>query len=162
MVPNQARDIYGHLESQTKIHPVKLIHMLFERVLIHLDHAEEGIRENSPRKRGENLGKAVAIISELNGSVSRDDKSEAALFLRGLYEAILVELPKVSVNNDTRILQRSREYIEKLKEVWEQTAMVENGLECRSKNKGENLRSIPGKEKGFAPESSSRKLSFSI
>mgnify|MGYP003573052260 CR=1 FL=1 len=161
MVPNRARDVYGHLDSQASIHPVKLIHMLYERVLVHLKYAEEGIQEKSPAKRGENLGKAVAIISELNSSVSHDDASEAALFLRGLYEAILLELPKVTVSNDVAILHRAYEYIEKLKDIWEQTAMIENGLDYGRKNKEESAGNLCNK-KPVATGSACQKLSVSI
>jgi len=125
----QARNAYRQSEAQTKIHPVKLIHLMYERALVHLEMAEEGIKQNSPQMRGENLSKAIAIIAELNASVEEDDDSEAANFLRGLYGAILEELPKVALNDDAKILQQTRSYIDKLKEIWEQTAMVEAGLD---------------------------------
>ncbi len=127
-----ARNAYRQSEAQTKIHPVKLIHLMYERAVVHLEMAEEGIKQNSPKMRGENLSKAIAIIAELNASVKDDDNSEAAQFLRGLYAAILQELPKVAVNDDIQILQQSGSYIKKLKEIWEQTAMVEAGQDVSS------------------------------
>ena len=60
--------------------------------------------------------------------MKEDDDSEAAAFLRGLYGAILTELPKVAVNNDAEILRRAKGYIARLKEIWEETAMREQGL----------------------------------
>ena len=122
-----ARNAYRQSEAQTKIHPVKLIHLMYERTLVHLEMAEEGIKRKSPQMRGENLSKAIAIIAELNASVKDDDDSEASQFLRGLYGAILQELPKVAVNDDVQILQQTMSYIKKLKEIWEQTAMMEAG-----------------------------------
>ena len=64
-------------------------------------------------------------MTELNASIKSDDDSEAARFLRGLYRAILLELPKVSVSGDVKILRQARTYLERLKEIWEQTAMAE-------------------------------------
>ena len=125
---NQVLDAYRKSEKQASVHPVKLIHMLYERVLTHLEHAEVGVKENNPRKRGENLGKAIAIITELNASIKQEDGSEAAQFLRALYTAILIELPKVTISGDINILQRSHAYLKELKDVWEQTAMREHGL----------------------------------
>jgi len=125
---NQVLDAYRKSEKQASVHPVKLIHMLYERVLTHLEHAEVGVKENNPRKRGENLGKAIAIITELNASIKQEDGSEAAQFLRALYTAILIELPKVTISGDTKILHRSHAYLKELKDVWEQTAMREHGL----------------------------------
>lgn len=122
-----ARNAYRQSETQSKIHPVKLIHLMYERAMVHLEMAEEGIKQKSPQMRGENLSKAIAIIAELNASVKDNDNSEAAQILRGLYGAILQELPKVAVNEDVQILQQTTSYIKKLKEIWEQTAMVEAG-----------------------------------
>ncbi len=123
----QARNAYRQTEAQAKIHPVKLIHMMYERTLVHLEMAQEGCEKNDPKLRGENLGKAIAIITELNASVKEDDASEAASFLRGLYGAILAELPKVAVYGDVQIIKQAQAYIQRLKEIWEETAMVEAG-----------------------------------
>ncbi|MDF1614528.1 flagellar export chaperone FliS [Desulfurivibrio dismutans] len=118
---------YRQTESAA-VHPVKLIHMMYERVLTHLTFAEEAVAANDPRRRGENLSKAIALISELNAAISPKDESEAAAFLRGLYGAIMVELPRVSLSNDVEIIHQSARYIGELKKVWEETAMQENGL----------------------------------
>ena len=137
MVGQKVLDAYRTTEKQAEISPVKLIHMLYERVLVHLELAEEGIREQTPRKRGENLGKAIAIITELQASIKSEDHSEAAQFLRGLYGAILMELPRVSVSQDVKVLRQARTYLEKLKGIWEETAMRESGSEQNSvKNAG--------------------------
>lgn len=132
MVGNKALDAYRTTEKQAEIQPVKLIQMLYERGLMHLELAEEGIREQAPKKRGENLGKAMAIITELLTSIKSEDHSEAALFLRGLYGAILVELPKVSVSDDVKILRQAGDYLKRLKQIWEETAMREAGVELGS------------------------------
>lgn len=129
MVVRRVLDAYRKTEKQTEIHPVKLIHMLYERVLTHLEEAEVGVMEKNPKRRGENLSKAIAIVTELNASLKSDDESEAARFLRGLYTAILVELPKVSLSGDIQILRQAYRYMKQLKEVWEQTAMKEHGLD---------------------------------
>ena len=122
-----ARNAYRQSETQTKIHPVKLIHLMYERTLALLEMAQEGIKQNNPQMRGENLGKSIALITELNASVKEDDTTEAAQFLRGLYGTILAELPKASTNNDVRIIQQSWVYINRLKDIWEKTAMAEAG-----------------------------------
>jgi len=125
MVGQKALDAYRTTEKQAEIQPVKLIHMLYERVLVHLELAEEGIRGKSPKKRGENLGKAIAIITELQASIKSEDHSEAAQLLRGIYGAILAELPKVSVSQNVKILRQAHAYLARLKEIWEETAMLE-------------------------------------
>ena len=151
---NQGLNAYRKSEKQATIHPVKLIHMLYERVLTHLEHTELGIKENDPRKRGENLGKAIAIVTELNASVKQDDDSEATRFLKVLYTAILMELPKVSIAGDVKILQRSHAYLKELKQIWEQTAMREHGL--LDNEKPEEETSSPLKEVDYEPDSSTK------
>lgn len=124
----QVRNAYTQSESQAKIHPVKLIYMMYERLLIHLEVTKVAINDNDLKARGENLGKAIALLTELSASIKEDDDSEAAKFLRGLYGAILTELPKVAVENDVHILKQSMLYVARLKEIWEETAMREYEL----------------------------------
>jgi len=124
----KVRSAYQKSESQAQIHPVKLIHLLYERVLVHLELAEQGIIARDVKTRGENLSKAIAIISELNASIKDTDDSDAAGFLRGLYSAILLELPKVAISADVEIIKQSRRYLSRLLEIWETTAMEEAGL----------------------------------
>lgn len=130
MVPTHNLNAYRQTGTQTTVHPVKLIHMAYTRVLSLLDQAKEGIRQNDPKMRGENLSKAIALVSELNASIEQNDDGEVAAFLRGLYQAILDELGKVSVSNDIQVIAQAQVYIERLKEIWENTAMKEHGFDC--------------------------------
>ena len=148
----KVRSAYQKSEAQSQIHPVKLIHLLYERVLVHLELAEQGIAANDIKARGENLSKAIAIISELNASIKDADDSEVAGFLRSLYSAILLELPKASISNDVEIVRCSYRYMQRLLEIWESTAMVEAGL-----SGGQNEGGVEGhqveREASIAPAS---------
>jgi len=103
--------------------PKRLILMLYDGALKHMRIAKEGVDEGNIQKRGENLGRAIAIVSELNACLDTSIEDESVEFLRGLYAAILTELPKVSIKNDVQILDRSYSYISKLKEIWEKDVM---------------------------------------
>lgn len=164
MNSTQACLAYRQSGVKAKIHPVKLIAMMYERALVHLQLAEEGVLERKPKKRGEHLGKAIAIITELYASVKEGDKSDAAEFLRGLYRVILVELPKVSVSGDVEILQQTRRYIERLKEIWEQTALKEMQEEPESReNENGEPPAVFEKKDNAAPRAAvSHGVSFSI
>ncbi|MCP4411424.1 MAG: flagellar export chaperone FliS, partial [Gammaproteobacteria bacterium] len=100
--------------------PEQLILLLFNGALSRLKLTRQGIVENDVKKRGENLSKAIAIISELHSSVDSKMDDESTVFLRGLYTAILTELPKISLNNNLDILNRAESYIQELKNIWEQ------------------------------------------
>jgi len=104
--------------------PEQLILLLYNGALSRLRSTREGIKENDVKKKGENLSKAIAIISELNASVDSKMDDESTVFLRSLYTAILTELPKISLNDDLKVLDRAEAYIEKLKEIWEKDVMV--------------------------------------
>lgn len=110
----------NHYEGMT---PEQLILLLYKGALDRIELTREGIVENDIRKRGENLSKVIAIVSELNAAVDPEMNDEGTRFLRGLYQAILTELPKVSVSNDLKILDRTAAYIGKLKEIWENDVM---------------------------------------
>jgi flagellar protein FliS len=146
----KARSAYQKSEAQAQVHPVKLIHLLYERVLVHLQLAEQGMAANDAKARGENLGKAIAIISELNASIKDEDSSEAAGFLRGLYSAILMELPKVGISLDAAIVQQAYRYIDRLREIWESTAMVEAGLSVDHHEPAPETPPAPKEESGVA------------
>ncbi len=155
-----AQNAYRKSEVNSNIHPVKLVHMMFDRSIAHLHQTEEAMEENNPVKRGENLSKAIAIITELYSSIPSDQDTEAAVFLRSLYNAILTELPKVSAFGDREILGRSLRYMEKLKEIWENTAMLE--LEAEREEGRDNQEAQA--EKSFQQKETAKSagLSFSI
>jgi flagellar secretion chaperone FliS len=147
-----ARNAYRQSEAQSRIHPVKLVHLMYERILVHLERAKMGIVNKDPKMRGEHLGKAIALIAELNASVKDDDSSEAAVFLRGLYGAILLELPKAAINNDEEILRQTMGYINRLKEIWEETAMREMEMQGKGGAKDE-LPAVPAAKRHDGPVS---------
>ena len=107
--------------------PKRLILMLYDGALKHIRMAREGVDQGDIRKRGENLGRAIAIVSELNSCLDSSIHDESIDFLRGLYMAILMELPKVSISNDIKILDRSYGYIERLRDIWENDVIGEKG-----------------------------------
>lgn len=157
------RTAYQTSEAQAQIHPVKLIHLLYERVLVHLELAEQGALSKNAKDRGENLSKAITIISELNASIKDGDDSDAAGFLRGLYSAILVELPKVSITGDVEIIRKSLRYLNQLRDIWESTAMAEAGLTVHShtqERQPEAAESIPNTPGGGEPPVRTRPNKF--
>lgn len=98
--------------------PKQLILMLYDGALKFIRLAKQGIEEKDIRKRGENLSKVIAIVSELNSSLDPTVKDESIDFLRGLYTTMLTELPQVSVNNDIKTLDLATLYLTKLREIW--------------------------------------------
>lgn len=126
MVHGNALNSYQKAQVYDEMDPKTLILMLYEGAIKRVILAREGIKKDDPKLRGENLGKAIAIISELNSCLDENVKTEEIDFLRGLYAAMLTELPKVSVNGDITILDRTEKYLAELKRIWETTVMNNN------------------------------------
>ncbi len=123
MVHQNAVDSYQKAQVYDEINPNKLILMLYEGAIKRVNLARDGIKKSNPQQRGENIGKAIAIISELNACLDAEVKTEEVNFLRSLYMSMLVELPKASLNNDATILDRTEKYLLELKRIWETTVL---------------------------------------
>jgi len=125
MVHSNALNSYQNQQAQAyeEMTQEQLIHMLYEGAIKRVQLARQGLEKNDPKLRGENLGKAIAIISELNASLDQNIQTEEINFLRSLYGTMLVELPKVAVTGDIKTLERAEGYLNELKTIWEQTAM---------------------------------------
>ncbi len=145
MVDNTALNSYHKAQVYEEMDPNKLIHMLYEGAIKRIRLAMEGVKNNDPRQRGENIGKAIAIISELNASLDEDVQTEEINFLRSLYSKMMVELPKVSVNGDIETLIRTEKYLAELKRIWEVTVMNQNTNHKENKT-GQNQTAYMKKE----------------
>ena len=123
MVYNNALNSYQRVQVSSEIDPQKLILMLYEGAIKRINLAKEGVKINDPKMRGENTGKAIAIISELNASLDNDMMTKEILFLRNLYITMMHELAKVAITNDIQTLDRANKYLMELKRIWETSVM---------------------------------------
>lgn len=126
-----------------EVEPNKLILMLYEGAIKRIALAKEGIKKADPKMRGENLGKAIAIIAELNASLDSNIKTKEINFLRDLYATMLTELPKVSVSEDIEALELSEKYLMELKRIWETTVMKNSTTEKQKSAKKMNKTGYP-------------------
>ena len=107
--------------------PHKIVKLLFEAAIRELGLVKTHFDE--PRKRGTHLGKAIAIVGELQAGVNLEKGGEAAQFLYGLYGAIIRELSKVNGSErDLETIDRSIRYLSELRRIW-----VEQVLEGNAK-----------------------------
>ncbi len=123
MVYGNALQSYRKAQVSGEADPQKLILMLYEAAIKRLNLAKDGLKNDDPKKRGENIGKAIAIISELNASLDEDIQTEEINFLRSLYLTMMTELTKVSLTKDVKTIERSIKYMTELKRIWETSVM---------------------------------------
>lgn len=112
--------------------PQQLTLLLYKEAIRRLNLTKSALLEKQIAKRGENLSRAIAIISELNACLVTDNKTEEILFLRGLYASILAELPKINITKNIDTVDTILGYMQKLKDIWENDVMGKQMTEQKS------------------------------
>ncbi|MCG8549257.1 MAG: flagellar export chaperone FliS [Desulfobacterales bacterium] len=132
---------YQKVQVSSEINPQKLILMLYDGAIKRISFAREGVINKNPKQRGENLSKAIAIISELNASL-RDIDDEQIFFVKSLFLTMMQELCKVSVSNDIQTLDRATKYLMELKRIWETTVMGREDTEAHTHTQVEQKKEV--------------------
>ncbi len=118
------------------------VKLLFDGALKELHLAKDSL--DAPLDLGHHIGKAIAIVGELQAGLNFEKGGEAAEFLYSLYAAIIRELSKVSGPEDKNILHLSIRYLTELKKIWEEQVLGVQAGEKPSlaKEKGKVLANI--------------------
>jgi len=106
---------YRKMAVTTLDDPRKIVYLLFEKAIQELRLAEVNL--DRPLERDRHLGKAIAVVGELQAGVDLE-AGEAAEFIFGLYRAIIRELAKVKGPEDREVVARSIRYLSELKNIW--------------------------------------------
>ncbi len=97
--------------------PKKVVKLLFEAAIKELNFIKN--HYNEPLIRGKHIGKAIAIIGELQAGVNLEAGGEAAEFLYGLYGAMIRELSRLNGHQKgIETVERSIRYLQELKKIW--------------------------------------------
>ncbi|WP_299495208.1 flagellar export chaperone FliS [uncultured Shewanella sp.] len=99
--------------------PHKIIQMLFSGALERLAQARCAIEQNDLAKKGEALGKAISIVSGLNGSLNMEVEGEVANNLNALYDFMLQQMSAANVNNDVTAIDDVMDILKVIKEGWD-------------------------------------------
>lgn len=78
----------------------KILLMLYKGALTFVRLARRGIEENSPKIRGENISKVLAILTELNCALDRKAGGDLAENLADLYRYLMNRLTVANIKND--------------------------------------------------------------
>ncbi|WP_298770802.1 flagellar export chaperone FliS [uncultured Shewanella sp.] len=99
--------------------PHKIIQMLFAGALERLAQARCAIEQNDLAKKGEAIGKAISIVSGLNGSLNMEVEGEVANNLNALYDFMLQQMSAANMNNDVKAIDDVMEILKVIKEGWD-------------------------------------------
>ena len=107
--------------------PTRLVQIMFEGVLAHLATARgsmERIKDDRPLNdviaKGNAMGKAVALIGQLNGTLDMQRGGQIAENLRALYEYMLNRLTLANATNDVRVVAEVAGLVAEVKSGWDQ------------------------------------------
>ncbi len=114
--------------------PIQLVLMLYDKALSCIDEAVSAIgkgldQPENVKVKAENLTKAMDILIVLRASLDTEKGQEIAKNLDEIYEALINEIVRANMKNDTDILVKVRAILEELREAWEEAERKVYGRE---------------------------------
>jgi len=116
----QQRSAYGR-EAVLSATPVRLLTMLYDRLLLDLGRAEAAQNLANWQSASENLLHAQAIVAELTSSL-RVDLWDGGQDLQALYTYVQVALINANVHRDVALTRESITLLEPLRQAWHEAA----------------------------------------
>lgn len=108
-------------DGVTTASPHQLLVMLYDRLALDLERAEEALVEGDRARAHEQLMHAQEIVLELRGSL-REDIWEGGPRLAALYVWVLGELIQANLKGDVRRVRDCRRIVEPLRDAWREAA----------------------------------------
>lgn len=112
--------------SNVKVHsgvesasPHRLIQMLFEGALERIAQAKGAMVQNQIARKGELIGKAIAIVGGLQGSLNDKEGGSLAVNLDELYDYIIRRLTQANFENNTDYLDECGRLLSEIKTAWD-------------------------------------------
>lgn len=118
---NPATNAYSQVGLETAVasaSPHKLILMLFDGALQAVRAAMGYMEKKKPGPKGENVGRAMDVINELNASLRHDVGGEIAPNLALLYEHMNMRLLQGNLDNNREYLEEVVQILSELREAW--------------------------------------------
>lgn len=112
--------------SSVKVHsgveaasPHRLIQMLLEGALDRIAQAKGAMAQKQIARKGELIGKAVAIVGGLQGSLNDKEGGKLAANLDGLYDYIIRRLTQANYENNSEYLDECGRLLGEIKTAWD-------------------------------------------
>ena len=99
--------------------PHRLIQMLFEGALERIAQAKGAMAQNQIARKGEMIGKAVAIVGGLQGSLNDKEGGVLAANLDGLYDYVIRRLSQANYENNVEYLDECGRLLGEIKSAWD-------------------------------------------
>lgn len=120
---NQSAKVYASNQTYSAVafaDPHSLITQMFEGALKRIAQAKGAIERKMIAEKGENIGKAIAIIGSLKGCLDHEKGGELSRNLSDLYEYMNLRLAEANINNDIAKLDEVARLLNEIKGAWVQ------------------------------------------
>jgi flagellar secretion chaperone FliS len=116
---------YARQYEQTQVvtsSGVQLVVLLYDAAIQSMEMARRDIQAKNVREKARHLGRAIAIIGELNSVLDLEQGGEIARSLRRLYDYMLMELVEANARNNEQKLEAPLRCLSTLREAWREVA----------------------------------------
>lgn len=116
---------YARQYEQTQVvtsSGVQLIVLLYDAAIQSMELARREIQAKNVREKARHIGRAMAIVGELNSVLDLEQGGEIARSLRRLYDYMLMELVEANARNNEQRLDAPLRCLETLREAWREVA----------------------------------------
>ncbi len=116
---------YARQYEQTQVvtsSGIQLVVLLYDGAIQSIEVARREIRDKNVREKARHLGRAIAIIGELNSVLDLERGGEIARSLRRLYDYMLMELVEANARNNEQKLDAPLRCLSTLREAWREVA----------------------------------------
>ncbi len=114
--------------------PLRLVVMLYEKAIACLEDAIEAVESGlddleNVKTKAECLTRAMDILIVLQASLEHEKGQEIAKNLDEIYDALINEIVRANMKNDTELMREIKKILEELKEAWEEAEKKVYGKE---------------------------------
>lgn len=107
--------------------PVEIVSRLYVALARSVEEARDAMKQGMTARKGEKIGRAVAILGELRGSLNREEGGQIAENLERLYDYILWQITQANLKDDPAMLESVGRVLAPLVEAWGELADKERG-----------------------------------
>jgi flagellar secretion chaperone FliS len=116
---------YARQYEQTQVvtsSGIQLIVLLYDAAIQSIEVARREIQAQNIREKARFIGRAIAIVGELNSVLDHERGGDIARSLRRLYDYMLMELVEANARNNEQRLAGPLRCLTTLREAWREVA----------------------------------------
>jgi flagellar secretion chaperone FliS len=103
----------------TAADPYRLVQLLLANVIDRLAAARGHMERRETARKGEQISKAIAVLTALDASLNMEQGGEIAANLRRLYEYMSLQLVKANLEDDAACVNEVMGLVRTIKEGWD-------------------------------------------